>query len=242
MGQVGLYSPFMFGQAQQRASTAPLKRIDMHDMPTDTLGAARPQTGSAGAAGTDRIAVADRAETERLNALLLAVARDANRQAYVQLFHHFAPRLKSYLRRMGADSGQAEEIIQDVMVSVWRKAASFDPAVATAATWVFAIARNRRIDRLRRERRPEIDPDDPALVPDGEDPADQTLQAEQESERLHRAIRSLPPEQAELLMMAYFEDKPHSQIATERNLPLGTVKSRLRLALGRLRKALGEEE
>ncbi len=183
----------------------------------------------------------DQVEVDRLNALLLRVARQ-DRQAFVALFHHFAPRLKSFLQKMGADAGAAEEIIQDVMVSVWRRAESFDPTLATASTWIFAIARNRRIDRLRQERRPEVDPDDPALVPDPEDPADRALLLEEESERLHRAIRLLPPEQADLLRMAYFEDKAHSAIATERNLPLGTVKSRLRLALARLRKVLGEEQ
>lgn len=183
----------------------------------------------------------DQVEVDRLNTLLLRVARQ-DRQAFVALFQHFAPRLKSFLQKMGADAGTAEEIIQDVMVSVWRRAGTFDPALATASTWVFAIARNRRIDRLRQERRPEVDPDDPALVPDPEDPAERALLVEEESERLHRAIRLLPPEQADLLRMAYFEDKPHSAIATERNLPLGTVKSRLRLALARLRKVLGDDQ
>lgn len=182
-------------------------------------------------------------ETDRLDDLLVTVGRDRSRQAFATLFHHFAPRLKSYLLRLGADAGAADEIIQDVMVTVWRKAESYDPAAGAASTWVFAIARNRRIDRLRRERRPEIDPDDPALVPEeAVDPVDTALEAEQETARLHRAIGMLPPEQAELLRLAYFEDKPHTVIAAERNIPLGTVKSRLRLALARLRKVMGEEQ
>lgn len=185
--------------------------------------------------------IVDPAETERLNALLVRVGRERDREAFVALFHHFGPRLKSYLQRLGADAGSADEIVQDVMVAVWRRADSYDPILSSAGTWVFTIARNRRIDVLRRERRPEIDPDDPALVPDPVDPADRAVELEQDSERLHRAIRTLPPEQAELLRMAFFEDKPHSAIAAERNLPLGTVKSRLRLALARLRKAMAEE-
>lgn len=185
--------------------------------------------------------IVDAAETERLNALLVRVGRERDREAFITLFHHFAPRLKAYLQRQGVDPAGAEEIVQDVMVSVWRRADTYDPALASAATWVFTITRNRRIDVLRRERRPEIDPEDPALMPDPVDPADRAVEIEQESERLHRAIRTLPPEQAELLRMAFFEDKPHSAIAAERKLPLGTVKSRLRLALARLRKAMGEE-
>lgn len=185
----------------------------------------------------------DKAEAERLGALLVQVGRDRDRGAFMLLFQHFAPRLKSFLLRQGVEAGAAEEIVQDVMVCVWRRAESYDPALATAGTWIFAIARNRRIDLLRRERRPEIDPDDPALVPETEvAPVDSAFEAEEQNERLHRAIRQLPAEQAELLMMAYFQDKPHSQIAAESNLPLGTVKSRLRLALARLRKAMGDEQ
>lgn len=172
--------------------------------------------------------------------LLLAVGRVRDRAAFAALFGHFAPRLKAYLRRLGSDGPAAEELVQEVMLLVWRRAETFDPTQASAGTWVFTIARNRRIDALRREQRPEIDPDDPALVPDPVEPADRALETAQDSGRLRAAIKELPPEQAELLRMAYFEDKPHSVIAAERGLPLGTVKSRLRLALDRLRKALRE--
>lgn len=172
--------------------------------------------------------------------LLLAVGRARDRTAFAALFDHFAPRLKAYLRRLGADAAAAEELVQEVMLLVWRRAETFDPAQASAGTWVFTIARNRRIDALRREQRPEIDPDDPALVPDPVEPADRALETAQAAGRLRAALKDLPTEQAELLRMAYFEDKPHSAIAAERGLPLGTVKSRLRLALDRLRKVLRE--
>ncbi len=170
--------------------------------------------------------------------LLLAVGRARDRAAFAALFGYFAPRLKAYLRRLGADQQAAEELVQEVMLLVWRRAETFDPAQASASTWVFTIARNRRIDALRREQRPEIDPDDPALVPDPVTPADRALETAQASGRLRAAIRDLPPEQADLLRLAYFEDKPHSVIASERGIPLGTVKSRLRLAMERLRKTL----
>ena len=175
------------------------------------------------------------------NDLLLAVARTRDRAAFAALFGHFAPRLKSYLVRLGAEGALADELVQDVMLTVWRRAESFDPARASAATWIFTIARNRRIDGLRREGRPEIDPADPALVPDAPEQADRALEGAQDTARLHAAIADLPAEQAELLRLAYYEDQPHSAIAQRTGLPLGTVKSRLRLALGRLRRTLVDE-
>ena len=185
------------------------------------------------------ITTIDRAPAVRdLNELVLAVAGRRSRPAFAALFGHFAPRLKSYLMRLGAEAGQAEELVQDVMLQVWHRAETFDPAQANASTWVFTIARNKRIDAIRRERRPEIDLTDPALVPEPVEPADRTLEAGQENARLNAAIGALPNEQAELLRLAYYEDKPHSTISAERGIPLGTVKSRLRLAVDRLRRLL----
>jgi RNA polymerase sigma-70 factor (ECF subfamily) len=175
------------------------------------------------------------------NDLLLAVARERDRAAFAELFRHFAPRLKAYLTRLGAEGALADELVQEVMLTVWRRADGFDPSQASAATWIFTIARNRRIDGLRRESRPEFDPHDPALVPDVPEAADRLIETTQDTARLQAAISVLPGEQAELLRLAYYEDQPHSAIAERTGLPLGTVKSRLRLALGRLRKALVEE-
>lgn len=177
-----------------------------------------------------------------LEALLVAVGRDRDRSAFASLFEHFAPRLKAYLRRLGVDAGGCEELVQEVMLLVWRRAETYDPAQALASTWVFTIARNKRVDTLRREHRPEFDPDDPCLVPDPAEPADRRVEAAQTAGRLRAALGALPPEQADLLRLAYFEDKPHSVIAAERGLPLGTVKSRLRLAMERLRKALRDDQ
>lgn len=172
--------------------------------------------------------------------LIDAVARYRDKAAFAELFSHFAPRLKSYLLRLGTDDSTAEEVVQEAMVMVWRKAESFDRSQASASTWIFTIARNKRIDRLRRERRPELDPDDPALVPDPEPPADRTMEAAQARDRLLAAMENLPPEQSELIRMAYFDDKSHTEIAAESGLPLGTVKSRIRLALGRLRREVDD--
>lgn len=177
-----------------------------------------------------------------LENLLVAVGRDQDRLAFGALFGHFAPRLKTYLRRLGCDSGAAEEIVQEVMLLVWRRAETYDPRQASASTWMFTIARNKRVDSLRREQRPEIDPNDPALTPDpAVEAADHRVEVRESNARLRAALKELPPEQAELLRMAYFEDKPHSLISAEHGIPLGTVKSRLRLAMDRLRRALHED-
>ena len=174
--------------------------------------------------------------------LIEAIAASRDKVAFRQLFDHFAPRLKSYLLRLGADLATAEDVAQEAMVMVWRKAVSFDRRQAGASTWIFTIARNKRIDRLRREQRPALDPEDPGLVPAEEPAPDRSLQNSQERQRIASAMRSLPDEQAELVRRAFFNDESHSMIAEESGLPLGTVKSRIRLALARLRHEMKEFE
>ncbi len=181
------------------------------------------------------LAIVPGANAGNWNAALSAVGASRDRAAFETLFRHFAPRIKAYLLRLGAGGPAAEELAQEAMLSVWRKAALFDPARASAATWIFTIARNLRIDALRRERRPEFDPADPAFVPDAGPPADAGLVRGQDEARLREAIGKLPPEQAKVVELSFFADKPHSAIARELGLPLGTVKSRLRLALNRIR-------
>lgn len=170
--------------------------------------------------------------------LLEAVARDGDKQAFAALFAEYAPRIKAYLRRLGANDGLAEELAQEVMLTVWRRAHLFDRRQAAVSTWVFTIARNKRIDAIRRDRWPEVDPDDPALVPEASEPADKMVEADQRQAKLRKAIATLPEQQAMLLRMSFFEDKSHSMIAEELKLPLGTVKSRVRLALARMRTML----
>jgi RNA polymerase sigma factor (sigma-70 family) len=181
------------------------------------------------------------AEARQLALWLGRVAERRDRSAFALLFGHFAPRLKGYLIRLGCDAGTAEELVQDVMLTVWRRADSFDAARAGVATWIYTIARNRRIDRLRGERYPAVDPDDPLLVPDEAESAEQGIETAEREHGLRSAIGRLPREQAELLHMAFFEDRPHSGIAAATRLPLGTVKSRIRLALARLRRELGPD-
>ena len=158
----------------------------------------------------------------QLNALLVDVGRLRDRAAFEALFNHFAPRVKAYLLRLGAHGTQADELAQEALLLLWRKAEQFDPAKASAATWIFTIARNLRIDAVRRERRPEIDPDDPAFVPEPEPQADAGISRDQEDTRLRAAIARLPAEQAQVLQLSFFADKPHSAIsASELGLPLG---------------------
>jgi RNA polymerase sigma-70 factor (ECF subfamily) len=181
-------------------------------------------------------------QTADKNALILAIARDRDRAAFEVLFAYFAPRIKGYLLRLGAGAALADDLAQEAMLTIWRKAALFDPSRASASTWIFTIARNLRIDAIRRERHPDFDPNDPAFVPDEDVAADAKMELEDDGARLHAALKELPAEQAQVVQMSFFADKPHSQIAQELGLPLGTVKSRLRLAMARIRGAMGESE
>jgi len=166
--------------------------------------------------------------------LLLGHVRDhQDRAAFAELFRHFAPRVKGYLMKSGATAALAEECAQDVMATLWQKAHLFDPARASVATWVFTIARNRRIDILRKERR--VEPEDLPWGPEPEPDQAEAFEVAQETRRLGKAIAQLPENQRVLIERAYFGDLSHSEIASETGLPLGTIKSRIRLALERLR-------
>jgi RNA polymerase sigma-70 factor (ECF subfamily) len=180
-------------------------------------------------------------QTADLAAAILAIARTRDRAAFTIVFNHFAPRVKAYLMRLGTSAGEAEELVQDVLLTVWRRAETYDPAQAGVGTWVFTIARNRRIDALRREKRPSFDPDDPTLQPEPPPSPDHKAAAVEWEDRLIAAVDELPAEQGQLIRMAYYEDCSHSDIAQRLNLPLGTVKSRLRLAMARLRSKFEEQ-
>src|SRR5262249_36215685 len=134
-------------------------------------------------------------------------------------------------------AGRAEDLAQETLLNVWRKAAHFDPARAAAGAWIFAIARNLQIDAGRRDRVP-ADWADPSDEPDPPPDPAPDLSATERAQRLRQAVRALPPDQLSVVELSFFSDKPHAEIATELGLPLGTVKSRLRLALVRLRTSL----
>ncbi len=176
------------------------------------------------------------AESEDWVACMALIRDAADEAAFARLFGHFAPRVKAFLMRSGADAALAEEVAQDVMATLWRKAHLFDPTRASVATWIFTIARNRRIDALRRARRPE--PEDLPWGPEPEPDQTEALALQQESAALGRALATLPDKQRVLIEKAYFGDLSHSEIAEQTGLPLGTIKSRIRLALDRLRHAM----
>lgn len=177
-------------------------------------------------------------EAAPLNALVVSVGRARDRAAFKELFDHFAPRVKGYLMRLGAGGAVAEDLAQEAMLILWRKAELFNSEKASASTWIFSIARNLRIDAIRKERRPEIDANDPTFLPEAERDADETMDWAQVEDRLKLAFADLPREQAQIVELSFLADKPHSAIAAEPGLPLGTVKSRIRLAMPRLRIAL----
>jgi RNA polymerase sigma-70 factor, ECF subfamily len=171
-------------------------------------------------------------------AMIQAVAQRHDRAAFDDLFRYFAPRVKAWMLRIGCSSATAEEIAQEAMLSVWRKANLFDPTRASAATWIFTIARNLRIDAIRRERHPSTLLPDPPEETDPADPPDRILAHAQRDSRIRAALSQLPAEQQAMIRQAFFEDKTHIAIEKELGIPLGTVKSRLRLAIARLRTAL----
>lgn len=187
-----------------------------------------------GGGGLNRTRPLDRSEAADL---ILRIARSQDRSAFVELFAHFAPRVKSYMLRCGAPQDAAEELAQEALLAVWRKADQYDPARSGASTWIFTIARNLRIDALRRERRPVI-ADDPSDENEAEPAPDALLACAQRDERLREAVTELPRDQAEVVRLAFFDDRTHAEIAGQLDLPLGTVKSRMRLALVRLRRLL----
>ncbi|MEQ8896990.1 MAG: sigma-70 family RNA polymerase sigma factor [Roseovarius sp.] len=169
-------------------------------------------------------------------ACILRIRESRDRAAFAALFRHFAPRVKAFLMRSGADAAMAEECTQEVMAAVWQKAHLFDPTRASAATWIFTIARNRKIDALRKMKRPE--PEDLPWGPEEEPDQEDILALQQESKKLEEAVAALPAKQRDLIEKAYFGDLSHREIAEETGLPLGTIKSRIRLALDRLRHTM----
>ena len=182
---------------------------------------------------------AQRAGLEGQAARLLArIASGRDREAFADLFDGYAPRLKSFMMRKGASPELAEDLVQETMIAVWTKAGLYAPERGSVTTWIFTIARNLRIDRLRRESAAHLselgDYDEVSDEPDGE----AAVMAAQEARRISGAMRSLPPEMSDILRLSFVEDVPQSEIARRLNIPLGTVKSRMRLAYGRLRHYL----
>lgn len=172
---------------------------------------------------------------------LLARIAERDRAAFEALFKRYAGRIRAVLIKAGAAADEAEEAMQEAMLSVWRRADSFDPARASAAAWIFAIARNRRIDMLRRLKRPEPDPEDPLFQPEPPPPPEAEVAAAARDAKIRDAVGALNDAQRDAVHLAFFVGLTHPEIAARTGAPLGTVKSRLRLASDRLRAALGPE-
>ncbi len=167
--------------------------------------------------------------------LVRAVAEDRDREAFAVLFARYAGRVRGFLVAGGLAPNAADDLTQDILIEVWRRAERYDPTRASVATWIFTIARSRRIDTLRRERVFEVEPEEAAAGPSHE----LRIDHERAEQALHEALAALPPEQVVVLQHAYFAGKSMSEIAAEERLPVGTVKSRVRLAVERLRLVLG---
>jgi RNA polymerase sigma-70 factor, ECF subfamily len=170
--------------------------------------------------------------------LLARIAQTRDRAAFARLFDHFAPRVKSFMMRKGSTADQAEDLVQETLIVVWNKAAMFSTDRGSVSTWIFTIARNLRIDRLRRERSQLYTDLEDFDAPDLRDGADDALGRLQEDNHVSIALAQIPEEQRQLLILSYVEDVPQSEIATRLNIPLGTVKSRMRLGYQRMRKLL----
>ncbi len=171
----------------------------------------------------------------------VALARD--KAAFTTIFDYFVPRLEAYLRRLGLDDNAAEEISQDTMIALWNKANLFDPAKSSLATWLYRIARNRKIDISRRNRVDFYDPTDGAFsqIADETPAVDTVMDGRLYEDRVKIALGILPEEQSSMIEMAFYEGLSHNDIAIKTGLPLGTVKSRIRLAFTRLRRALEQQ-
>jgi len=201
---------------------------------TEQSGLPRPQGLPAARPGLDRTRGRVVSESGTDWAGLLIEVRDRqDRAAFAALFRHFAPRVKGFLMKSGAGAALAEECAQDVMATLWQKAHLFDPARASVSTWVYTIARNKRIDALRKARRAE--PEELDWGPEPEPDQAEAMEAQEETERLGRALARLPEKQRSLIEQAFYGELSHSEIAAETGLPLGTIKSRIRLALDKLR-------
>lgn len=179
------------------------------------------------------------------DAHLEQVALTKNRASFSILFSYYAPRVKSFLMNNKIDPNLAEEITQDVFLTLWRKANLYDSSKASASTWIFTIARNKRIDFIRKHSRMSYEEDEQLLSlhdkSDDSDNAFDILDDKEKQKMIKAALKELPKEQSSLIKMSFFDNKSHSEIAKEIQLPLGTVKSRIRLAMNKLRGFIDED-
>lgn len=171
---------------------------------------------------------------------LADIAEHRDRQAFARLYGQFAPKVKSYMGRQGADMASADDLTQETMAQIWRKAGQYDSQKAAPSAWIFRIARNLRIDRLRRQKFHEVE-----LTAEADQRAEgvgdhERIAERPDADRVRLLVQALPSDQMEVVTLAFFEGLSHSEIGQHLSIPLGTVKSRLRLAFGKLRAGMGE--
>ncbi len=174
-------------------------------------------------------------------ALMLDIAENRDKEAFKTLFDYYAPRVKSFIMRSGISEITAEEVAQEALMTVWRKADKYNPALASASTWIFTIARNKKIDRLRKDARPLPDANDPTFAGPGVDTPETTAWHSINAAKVHAALDQLPEDQRKVLKLAFIEENPHAAVSEMLGIPLGTVKSRIRLGLEKLRTLLAEQ-
>ena len=177
-------------------------------------------------------------ELQSPETLIMMIATHRDRQAYAALFTRFAPKVKAFVMGQGLTAQEAEDLAQDALLNVWRKAEMFDPAKATAATWIYSIARNLRIDLARKAKRVKALPED-LWLSETDKPADDMMVDAQSAKSITQIMNTLPEEQKAILRLSFYEDMSHGDIAKALSIPLGTVKSRMRLAMTRMRAGIG---
>ena len=183
---------------------------------------------------------ADRLSPQIAATLVRAIATRHDREAFKELFRFYAPRIQTMLMRSGATSEAAEDLAQETLIAVWHKADSYDVERATVSAWIFTIARNLRIDRFRKDQRSQLHNVYELLQPGETQPPDAPLETVERESRIRAALDGLPEEQVRVVELSFFQGQAHSDIAKTLGIPLGTVKSRLRLAMARLREFLGD--
>ena len=171
-------------------------------------------------------------------AAILNIAESQDIGSFKKIFEYFSPRLKSFLMKSGAEESIAEEIIQETMTIIWTKADYYDPKVASPSTWIYTIARNKKIDILRKSRKAILEDIETAVLPAVEPKTEENIEHDQKFDLIAQQLDSLPKDQLDLLKMNFFEEKSHSEISELTGIPLGTVKSRIRLALEKIRAKL----
>ena len=173
---------------------------------------------------------------------LKQIAINQDKASFKKIFDYFGPRLKSFLMSSGAEESIAEEVIQETMAIIWTKADYYDPKLASPSTWIYTIARNKKIDILRKSRKAILENIDTAILPPVEPKLEEDVDHDQRFEIVNKYLNDLPKEQLDLLKMNFIEEKSHGEIAEITKIPLGTIKSRIRLAMEKIRDRIAKDK